>query len=193
MQFPGERQDGHPPRKCGSWPMHRGLVSNSWLCFILLEQELAQPTPTLCASWMCSKPPSILARCRMIRKPIPVPSLELSSKPGPRSSISSNPQTLEAVGLITTWSRNLSESSPTCWERKGLYRLIFGIQAMDPNTRSSRLGCMAAVRATLSPSQLSPALSHKTSTSCTAVRGKSEMRRFPCVEVPRLSFRQEGF
>jgi hypothetical protein len=42
-----------------------------------------------------------------------------------------------------------------------LYSLTRGVQGIAPESRSSRLGWVAAVMAIVSPSQLRPAVSHR--------------------------------
>lgn len=59
--------------------------------------------------------------------------------------------------------KNLTKSSPFSQARNGLWERIFGIRGKAPRTRSSMLGCVAAVTAIVSPSQPRPALSHNTS------------------------------
>src|ERR1700722_2445204 len=60
-------------------------------------------------------------------------------------------------------------SSPFSYERNGLCSLIRGTKGNAPNISSSRLGCVAAVMAIVSPSQPSPAVIHNTSISVMAL------------------------
>src|ERR1700680_4560758 len=55
-------------------------------------------------------------------------------------------------------------SGPFSRERTGLWKLTFGIPGITPRTMSSMLGCVAAVIATVSPSQPRPAVIQSTST-----------------------------
>src|ERR1700734_1030411 len=60
-------------------------------------------------------------------------------------------------------------SSPFSYARNGLWSLILGTNGSAPNISSSRLGCVAAVMAIVSPSQPSPAVIHNTSISVMAL------------------------
>src|SRR5580704_3257074 len=60
-------------------------------------------------------------------------------------------------------------SSPFSYERNGLCSLIRGTKGSAPNVSSSRLGCVAAVIEMVSPSQPSPAVTHRTSISVMAL------------------------
>src|SRR5207302_5536577 len=69
-------------------------------------------------------------------------------------------------------------SSPTATASTGLCRLTFGRPGMAPSTTSSMLGRLAFVMETESPSQLSPAVIQRMSTSFTA-GGRCACRSLP--------------
>src|SRR3984893_9397357 len=58
-----------------------------------------------------------------------------------------------------------TNSSPFSYARNGLWKFTLGIQGSAPRTMSSRLGCVAAVTAIVSPSQPSPAVIQRISIS----------------------------
>src|ERR1051326_5413756 len=87
------------------------------------------------------------------------------------SSFGTDPSTTSTNGSSSPrsaayqWRMN---SLPVSWASTGLCRCTRGMPGIAPSTTSSRLGCIAAVTATVSPSQPSPAVIHSTCTSPTA-------------------------
>ena len=66
----------------------------------------------------------------------------------------------------------------------GLCSRTLGIQGMAPSTSSSMLGCVAAVMAMVSPSQLNPAVSQRMSISSMGVAVCTVCYRAYCIQSP---------